>query len=485
MEWEMSRIQMKKPFVKNFLLFILVYFILALLFFWIVKDDWRRTTVSTDAVNRDVVLPELTAGSEIRQDFIAATDHLKKLTLHANKQDGAPDEGRIHAEILNENRESVFSYDIPYDSVDPDGQISIPVGTDTGLRKGSAAALILRAEGKLAFWCGRSRTAGKFQVNVETSGLQMNNEPVNGELVMTQQGVNDLPYMDYYWSVVIGLFAVLTGIILYCHSCEKNNRKNLINKGLFLIRQYRYLLKTLVVRDFKIKYKASMLGVLWSFLNPLLMTFVYMFVFSTLFRSSIENFVVYLMSGIILFNYFSEATNLGMQSIVGNAGLITKVYMPKYIFPISKVLSSGINLFISLIPLLIMMAITGVQFSKSLLLIPVVLFFLILFCTGVSLILAAVMVYFRDIQFLWGILIMILNFLSPIFYPESIIPARFITVYHMNPLYQYLFFMRTITIGGISPTPVTYLYCALASAAALAIGLFVFRKCQNQFVLHL
>ena len=159
--------------------------------------------------------------------------------------------------------------------------------------------------------------------------------------------------------------------------------------------------------------------------------------------------------------------------------------MPKYIFPISKVLSSGINLFISLIPLLIMMAITGVQFSKSLLLIPVVLFFLILFCTGVSLILAAVMVYFRDIQFLWGILIMILNFLSPIFYPESIIPARFITVYHMNPLYQYLFFMRTITIGGISPTPVTYLYCALASAAALAIGLFVFRKCQNQFVLHL
>ena len=72
---------MKKPFVKNFLLFILVYFILALLFFWIVKDDWRRTTVSTDAVNRDVVLPELTAGSEIRQDFIAATDHLKKLKL--------------------------------------------------------------------------------------------------------------------------------------------------------------------------------------------------------------------------------------------------------------------------------------------------------------------------------------------------------------------------------------------------------------------
>ena len=95
------------------------------------------------------------------------------------------------------------------------------------------------------------------------------------------------------------------------------------------------------------------------------------------------------------------------------------------------------------------------------------------------------MVYFRDVQFLWGILLTILNFVSPIFYPESIIPARFITIYHMNPMYQYLFFMRTITLGGISPTPVTYLYCTLASLLSLAVGLFVFRRSQSKFVLHL
>ena len=140
---------------------------------------------------------------------------------------------------------------------------------------------------------------------------------------------------------------------------------------------------------------------------------------------------------------------------------------------------------ISLIPLLIMMALTGVHFHKSLLLIPLVMLFLIVFTIGVGLILAAIMVYFRDIQFIWGIFITILNFLSPIFYPESIIPARFITLYHMNPMYQYLFFMRTITLGGISPTPITYLYCILASMITLLLGLFIFRKSQSNFVLHL
>ena len=481
---EVNRMGTKNDFARSFVLFVLVYAILSLLFFWIVKDDWRSTTVSTDAVNRDMVSPELAEGNEIRQEFVIASDHLMSLTLYANKHPGASEESNLKVRIVTGEKELFFS-EIPYSGIGPDGIIYVPVNSITGVMKGSPATLILQAEGNLSLWFGSSRTAGKFQVNVETSGLQMNGEPVDGELVLSQQGVLDLPYMDYYWPVTCVLFLFLAGIILYCHFCQTHNRDNLINKGVYLIRQYWYLLKTLVVRDFKIRYKASTLGVLWSFLNPLLMTFVYMLVFSTIFRSSIENFVVYLMSGIILFNYFSEATNLGMQSIVGNAGLITKVYMPKYIFPISKAISSGINLVISLIPLLIMMGLTGVHFHKSLLLIPLVMLFLIVFCIGVSLILASIMVYFRDIQFIWGIFITILNFLSPVFYPESIIPARFITLYHMNPIYQYLFFMRTITLGGISPTPITYLYCLFATTFTLGIGLFIFRKAQSRFVLHL
>lgn len=474
----------KNCFSKSFFLFVLVYAILSLLFFWIVKDDWRSTTVSTDAVNRDTVSPELTEESEIRQEFTIASDRLMSLTLYVNKHPGASEDSNLKVRIVSGERD-VFSCEIPYSSIGVDGIINIPVNSNTELAKESDATLILQADGKLSLWFGSSRTAGKFQVNVETSGLQMNGEPVDGELVLSQRGVLDLPYMDYYWPVACVLFLLLAGTILYCHFCQIHNRENLINKGIFLIQQYWYLLKTLVVRDFKIRYKASTLGVLWSFLNPLLMTFVYMFVFSTLFRNSIEHFVVYLMSGIILFNYFSEASNLGMQSIVGNASLIKKVYMPKYIFPISKAISSGINLVISLIPLLIMMALNGVRFHKSLLLVPIVMLFLIVFAIGVGLILASIMVYFRDIQFIWGISITILNFLSPIFYPESIIPARFITLYHMNPIYQFLFFMRTITLGGISPTPITYLYCILASTITLLLGLYIFRKAQSNFVLHL
>ncbi|MBR2823450.1 MAG: ABC transporter permease [Clostridia bacterium] len=474
----------EKSFGKSLVLFVLIYAAAVGLFYWIVRDDWRQTAVVTDPVNRDAVLPDLNAGDEIRQDFVLAADQLNELILYVNRQPGAPAEGKLTAEILS-GEELLFRQEMAYGDLAEDGQMSVSVPADALPEKGTLLTLSLRAEGMVSFWYGQTRTAGKFAVKAETSGLRMNGEPRDGELVLSQRGSLLQPYMRYYWPAAAVLFLALTAIILWCHACAVQGKANAINGGLRLISQYSYLLKTLVLRDFKVKYKASVLGVLWSFLNPLLMTFVYMFVFSTLFRNSIENFVVYLMSGIILFNYFTEASNQGMISIVGNAGLITKVYMPKYIFPISKVLSSGINLLISLIPLMIMMALTGVRLSKSLLLLPVVLLFLILFCVGVSLILSAAMVYFRDIQFLWGILLTILNFLSPIFYPESIIPAKFLTLYHMNPMYQYLFFMRSIVLNGVSPNPVTYLYCILASGIALGIGLFVFRKSQSSFVLHL
>ena len=173
------------------------------------------------------------------------------------------------------------------------------------------------------------------------------------------------------------------------------------------------------------------------------------------------------------------------MSITTNSALITKVYMPKVIYPLSKVLSSGVNLCISFIPLLIVMLITGVPFHKSMLLLPVVVMFLLMFCLGMSLILSTMNVFFRDTQFLWGVLLTMLNFLTPVFYPESIIPAQFQTLYHLNPMYQILFFMRSIIIGGVSPTPVTYLYCLLVCGVPLVLGLWIFRRNQDRFVLHL
>ena len=191
------------------------------------------------------------------------------------------------------------------------------------------------------------------------------------------------------------------------------------------------------------------------------------------------------MTGIVLFNYFSEATSLGLDSIVVNASLITKVYMPKYIYPLSRTLSSLINLLISLVPLLLMMLVTGVPLTKALLLTPLVILFVFTFSLGMSMLLATMNVFFRDTRFLWSVVVLIWTYLTPIFYPESIIPAQLIGLYHMNPMYQFIYFMRCITLGGIAPNPITYLYCTLGCVIPLLIGVWVFRKNQDRFVFYL
>ena len=464
---------------------IAVYFLLAGLFYWIIHTDWSGTFISTAPVNSDALLPELTEDSEVRQTFHTNVDQLQQIQLHASLITLAGNEPReVQVKLLDADEQIVAEQTINVSEQLNDNQFVIRF-PDLTLQK-KQYTLVLSGNGGIAFWYGATRSAGKFDISVQTDELLYSgSQRVQGELVMSQSGIRHLPYTRIFWPVAIGFCFILIIIAVVAHLRRAKGKIGLIQRSFETVQKFRYLLKTLVIRDFKVRYKASTLGVLWSFLNPLMMTMVYLFVFSTLFQSSIEHFPVYLMSGIVLFNYFSEATNLGMVSIVGNAGLITKVYMPKYIFPVSKALSSAINLVISLIPVIIMMMVTGVPLRKSLLLIPILIVFLVVFSIGVSLILSACMVYFRDTQFLWGIVLTILNFYSPIFYPESIIPARFAMIYHLNPMYQFLFFMRTIMIGGISPTPVTYLYCSLASLAALFIGLYVFKRTQNQFVLHL
>ena len=159
--------------------------------------------------------------------------------------------------------------------------------------------------------------------------------------------------------------------------------------------------------------------------------------------------------------------------------------MPKYIYPLSRTLSSLINLLISLVPLLLMMLVTGVPLTKALLLTPLVILFVFTFSLGMSMLLATMNVFFRDTRFLWSVVVLIWTYLTPIFYPESIIPAQLIGLYHMNPMYQFIYFMRCITLGGIAPNPITYLYCTLGCVIPLLIGVWVFRKNQDRFVFYL
>lgn len=249
--------------------------------------------------------------------------------------------------------------------------------------------------------------------------------------------------------------------------------------------KYIFTIKQLVSRDFKTRYKRSVLGVLWSLLNPFLMMTVQFIVFSTIFKSSVPNFALYLMVGIVLYNFFSEGAGMTLGSITSNSYLITKVNLPKFIYPLSRTLSSTINLGFSLIPILIVMIVTRTPITKALLLLPIPLICLFIFTLGIGLILATSMVFFRDTQFLWGILSMIWMYLTPIIYPESIIDAKYMTLYRLNPLYHILKVARTLVLEGITPYWMDIVPCVLLSVLVLVVGLYVFNKFKDEFVLYL
>jgi len=173
------------------------------------------------------------------------------------------------------------------------------------------------------------------------------------------------------------------------------------------------------------------------------------------------------------------------MSIVGNASLITKVYVPKYIYPVSKVLSTAINLLLSMIPLLIVVLVTGAPVTKAYLLIPFVVVCVIIFCIGMSFLLSSAMVFFRDTQFLWGVVTILWMYATPLFYPETIIPRHFRLILVWNPMYHYVSFLRAIMLNGISPYLYEYVYCIGFSLAALLCGIAVYKKTEDKFILYI
>lgn len=280
-------------------------------------------------------------------------------------------------------------------------------------------------------------------------------------------------------SFVLALFFFL--VVIRVHK----GRVSYIYTAVEALHKYKFLLHQLVKRDFKTKYLRSVLGVLWSFFNPLLMMLVQYIVFSTLFKNTIPHFAAYLIIGNICFSFFNESCSLTLNSIVGNAGLITKVYMPKYIYPLSRTISSLVNLAISLAPMLIVCLITGVRFTFAVFISPYFFFCLFLFSLGVGMLLSCTMVYFRDTQFLWGILVTIWMYFTPVFYSIEIIPGALRRLFELNPMYIFISSIRCCIMYGAVPLPGTFLKSAFAAGLALAVGALVFKKGQDKFILYL
>lgn len=280
----------------------------------------------------------------------------------------------------------------------------------------------------MTLYCGNTVTAGRFDIvqNIaDTDRYTVNGEMGLGKLCVKVCGVHALSFYRDYWLIVAGAFGVIVAFCVRWWKQAKQGKNNPLVAICTLYTRYAFLIKQLVSRDFKTKYKRSMLGMAWSFLNPLLTMSVQYIVFSTLFKSDIENFPVYLLTGIVFFNFFSEAVSMGMTSITGNASLIKKVYMPKYVYPVSRVISSLVNFALAILPLFIVMLFTGTAFKWSLILLIFDILCLLGFVTGMSLLLTTAMTFFQDTQFLWSVLSMIWMYLTPIFYPESITRRNF------------------------------------------------------------
>jgi lipopolysaccharide transport system permease protein len=249
--------------------------------------------------------------------------------------------------------------------------------------------------------------------------------------------------------------------------------------------KYRFLLMELVKKDIKIKYRRSVLGIFWSFMEPLLFMIVLTIIFSTLFQNSIPNYPVYLLTGRLVFMFFATATRGSMRSIYGNASTIKKLYVPKYIFTLGMTLSNLVTFLLSLIILIAVMIVTQAPFTLFIFTSIIPMALLLIFTIGVGLILATITVFFRDVEHLYGVFTTLLLYGSAIFFPPEIIPAQFQFLLYFNPVFVYISMFRDSFLYATFFDPFQLVYGTVCAIGALFIGMYIFYKNQDRFILYI
>lgn len=246
-----------------------------------------------------------------------------------------------------------------------------------------------------------------------------------------------------------------------------------------------FLLKQLVKRDFTSKYKESVLGIIWSFLHPLLIMVVFTVIFSMLFNRQIYNYPVYFLSGRIIFKFFTSATSGAMNSIRRNRSIFTRIFVPRYMFAMSSICYEFINFLISLIILLVVMIVTHSQFHLMMFASIIPLIFLIIMIIGVGLILAVINTYFSDIGHFYSVFSLILMYASALFYPMEIVPTNIQMIFTLNPVYIAILCFRESMVYNIFPDISAILYLAACSIMFFAVGFLLFRIHEKKLVLQL
>lgn len=261
---------------------------------------------------------------------------------------------------------------------------------------------------------------------------------------------------------------------------------NLLNYRIRTFFKYKDLIAALVSRDLKLKYRRSFLGYVWSVLNPLMIMIVLTLVFSNLFQKSIENFPVYLFTGRILYDFMKSSTTNALKSVTANAPLLKKVYMPKYIFTVSKVTSCMVDMVLSMAALLIVMVFTGAPFHPHFLLCPIVILQEYLFCCGLGFFLAQLNVFFRDIEYIYSAVLTAWLYLTPIMYPLDVLPEYLAAfVKYCNPLYYYVEQFRAFIYYGTFPEARLFIGGWLIAVGMLIFGIWSFQRSKDKFILYI
>lgn len=249
--------------------------------------------------------------------------------------------------------------------------------------------------------------------------------------------------------------------------------------------KYFVLLQEIVKRDFKKKYYRSVLGVLWSMLNPLFTMILVTIIFSTLFKRDIPYYPVYWFAGNAIFTFVTEGINHSMNSIINNASLVKKMKIPKYIFCISSVTLCGINTVISLIPYVILSLFMGVPFSAYWLLTPIPFLYAYIFTIGLGMVFCAYGTMFGDVAHFYGLIRRAWMYFTPLFYPIDIIPTQFRFIWELNPVYIFISIFRDLTINNTMPSERMFIMATCYSLLTLLLGLVVFHEKEDKFLLYI
>ena len=251
------------------------------------------------------------------------------------------------------------------------------------------------------------------------------------------------------------------------------------------LKKHQFLLEELIKRDFKKKYKRSILGMGWSVLSPLLMLLVMKLVFTEIFaRDGVEHYTTYLFCGNLIFSFFNESTTQGMSSLMSNASIFTKVNVPKYLFLLSKNVQTLINFGITLVVFFIFCIIDSITFSWHFILLLYPIICLVIFNVGMGMILSALFVFFRDIQYLWTVFVQLLMYMSAIFYFVDGYSPTVQMIFHLNPIFVYIKYFRVVVIENAVPSLEVNLLTVIYALLAFGIGALIYKKKNHKFLYY-